>query len=69
MGPGGLALGRVVGVIESPGHATLAIAREGRSAVLEVPLVEAWVEHVDLDHRRIVLRSVEDLPDWEAFRG
>lgn len=66
IGPAGVAIGRVVDVVETPGHANLVVADGPRR--LEVPLAETFVGNVDLAGRTIRLERLEELPGWEEFQ-
>lgn len=58
----GDAVGRVDDVIEGPAQSILVVAREGRGSVM-IPAVDEFVEDIDLDERRIVIRPIEGLLD------
>lgn len=58
----GETIGRVDDVIEGPGQAILVVARKGRGAVM-IPAVNEFVEDIDLDEGRIVIKPIEGLLD------
>lgn len=59
---GGDDVGTVDDVIEGPGQAILVIAREGKGPAM-VPAVDEFVDDIDLEKRRIVIRPIEGLLD------
>lgn len=56
------AVGRVDDVIEGPAQSILVVAREGRGSVM-IPAVDEFIEEIDLDERRIMIRPIEGLLD------
>jgi 16S rRNA processing protein RimM len=56
----GAPIGRIHEVLEMPAHHVLVIAREGRPDAL-VPAVPAFIETIDLDARRLIIRPIEGL--------
>lgn len=55
-------VGTVDDVIEGPAQSILVVARKGRGSVM-IPAVEEFVEDIDLDAQRIVIRPIEGLLD------
>ena len=57
LGPGGVELGEVVGVLESPAHAVLEIqGGDGRRLLL--PMVREVVERIDWESRAIIVGDI-----------
>lgn len=55
-------VGTVSDVIERPAQPILVVARSGRNSVM-IPAVDEFIEDIDLDEGRIVIRPIEGLLD------
>lgn len=55
-------IGVVKDVLEMPAHIIYLVSRSGKPDVM-IPAVDAFIEEVDLDMRRIVINSIEGLID------
>lgn len=57
----GEALGTVENVAQAPAHDVFVVAREGQEAPVLIPAVEAFVQEVDLEEGRLVVRPIEGM--------
>ncbi len=55
-------VGTVDDVIEGPAQPILVVARKGKESVM-IPAVDEFVDNMDLDERRIIIRPIEGLLD------
>ena len=58
----GTPVGTIVDVLDLPGHAIYVVARPGRPEAM-IPAVPEFIEEVDFDEGRVVIRPIEGLLD------
>lgn len=57
---GKVAIGEVTDVIDYPSAECLKIERPG--GYIEVPMLDRWLDHVDLDGGKVYLKDLDDIP-------